>query len=61
MPFVENLLHTAIAEDSGSSDSDDDKKRVVKSHRDKKWDQMKEMIEDMKNHIKINDWCALRH
>eukprot|EP00965_Chrysotila_dentata_P111006 3668929-Pleurochrysis_carterae.AAC.1 len=24
-----------------------------------RWDQMSEMINDMKNHVKINDWCEL--
>jgi len=41
------------------SDSDDDKKRVVRSHRDKKWDQMTEVVVSMKNHIKIHDWIAV--
>ena len=41
------------------SDSDGDKKRVVRSHRDKRWDQMQEAVASMKNHIKINDWIAV--
>ena len=40
------------------ADSDEDSKRVVRSHKDKKWDQMTTEISNMKNHIKINDWCA---
>ena len=41
------------------SDDDDDGKRVVRSHKDKRWDQMQEAVASMKNHIKINDWVAV--
>lgn len=41
------------------SDDDDDGKRVVRSHKDKRWDQMTETINKMKNSIKNNDWNAV--
>lgn len=41
------------------SDSDDDGKRVVRSHKDKRWDQMTETITKMKNSMKNNDWNAV--
>ncbi|KAL3896065.1 MAG: hypothetical protein SGPRY_013357 [Prymnesium sp.] len=42
-----------------SDDSDDEKKRVVRSQRDKKWEAMVDMISQLKNDMKINDWNAL--
>jgi hypothetical protein len=41
------------------SDDDDDGKRVVRSHKDKRWDQMTETITKMKNSMKNNDWNAV--
>ena len=41
------------------SDSEDDGKRVVRSHKDKRWDQMTETITKMKNGMKNNDWNAI--
>jgi len=49
----------AFMKGDDDSDSDDDKKRVVKSNRDKKWEQMQDMVNDLKNHVKINDWLAI--
>jgi translation initiation factor 3 subunit C len=49
----------AFMKGGDDSDSDEDKKRVVRSHRDKKWDQMTEAVASMKNHIKIHDWLAV--
>ncbi|EOD08410.1 hypothetical protein EMIHUDRAFT_465598 [Emiliania huxleyi CCMP1516] len=50
---------SAFMKGGDDSDSDGDKKRVVRSHRDKRWDQMQEAVASMKNHIKINDWIAV--
>ena len=36
------------------SDDDDDGKRVVRSHKDKRWEQMTETITKMKNSMKNN-------
>jgi len=33
--------------------------RVVRSQKDKRYDQMQNTIRTMKNHIKINDWKAI--
>ena len=41
------------------SDDDDDGKRVVRSHKDKRWEQMTETITKMKNSMKNNDWNAV--
>ena len=49
---------SAFMKGDDDADSDEDSKRVVRSHKDKKWDQMTTEISNMKNHIKINDWCA---
>eukprot|EP00928_Gymnodinium_smaydae_P018047 TRINITY_DN16875_c0_g1_i1.p1 TRINITY_DN16875_c0_g1~~TRINITY_DN16875_c0_g1_i1.p1 ORF type:complete len:975 (-),score=334.59 TRINITY_DN16875_c0_g1_i1:63-2987(-) len=49
---------TRWAEES-SSDEEDNKKRVVKSHTDKRFDQMKDRIKQMKNHKKIDDFATL--
>ena len=43
------------------SDSDDDKKRVVRSHRDKKWDQMIEAVNELNGHVRSNDWVRRGH
>ena len=45
--------------DSDDSD-DDDRKRVVRSHRDKKWDQMKEGVADLSKQIKNGEWVAIQ-
>lgn len=50
---------SAFMKGGDDSDSDEDSKRVVRSHRDKKWDQMTEAVASMKNHIKIHDWLAV--
>lgn len=50
---------SAFMKGDDDADSDDDSKRVVRSHKDKKWDQMMAEISNMKNHIKINDWVAI--
>ena len=41
------------------SDSEDEKKRVVKSHKDKAWDSMTEGIGKIKNSMKNNDWSVI--
>ena len=35
------------------SDSDDDSKRVVRSHKDRKWEQMTDAITELKGHLKV--------
>ena len=49
----------AFMKGDADSDSDDEGKRVVRSHKDKKWDQMTSCVEKMKNDMKINDWNAI--
>eukprot|EP00899_Mesostigma_viride_P000766 jgi/Mesvir1/10690/Mv13781-RA.1 len=53
--------YLAGAGGSDSSDADDgDARRVVKSHKDKRFEEMNQTIEQMKNHMKINDWIAIQ-
>ena len=49
----------AFMKGDDSDDSDNEGKRVVKSHRDKKWDAMTDTVNQLKNDMKINDWNAL--
>lgn len=53
-PRVGRFLHGA-----SSDDSDDDTKRVVKSARDKRVDEMEATGKLMENALKINDWVAI--
>ena len=50
---------SAFMKDDDDSDDDDDSKRVVRSARDKKWDNLAQTADSLKNHIKINDWNAV--
>jgi len=45
--------------DDSSSDNSEVERRVVKSHTDKRYDQMMERIKTMKNHMKIDDFSTL--
>ncbi|KAJ3152419.1 Translation initiation factor 3 subunit c [Geranomyces michiganensis] len=42
-------------------DSDDDSKKVVKSARDKRFDEMRLAVKGLKNAQKINDWVAIQN
>src|SRR5690554_3481556 len=44
--------------DMESSDEDQEK-RVVRSEKDKRWDELRATIRGLRNHIKINDWVAI--
>jgi translation initiation factor 3 subunit C len=41
------------------SSSEEESKRVVRSAKDKRWDQLQQTIKAMRNHMKINDWCSI--
>lgn len=41
------------------SSDDDGERRVVRSEKDKRWDQLRATIRGLRNHIKINDWVAI--
>ena len=47
----------AFMKGDASEDSDsDDGKRVVRSHRDKKWDLMQDAANELKSQVKAADW-----
>jgi translation initiation factor 3 subunit C len=46
--------------EASDSDSDDDGKRVVRSARDKRFDELQQTYDQMKNQMKINDWVSLQ-
>ena len=50
----------AFMKDADDDDSsDDDSKRVVRSQRDRKWEQMTEAIAELKVHLKGDDWVKV--
>lgn len=42
------------------SDSDGDEKRVVRSAKDKLWDDVRSIVKSMDNSKKINDWVNIQ-
>ncbi|KAJ3294249.1 Translation initiation factor 3 subunit c [Borealophlyctis nickersoniae] len=47
--------------DSSDSESDEDVKKVVKSARDKRFDEMRSAVKALANAQKINDWVAIQN
>src|SRR4051812_8180512 len=43
-----------------SSESEDEGKRVVRSEKDKRFDELQSTIKQLKNHTKIHDWTAIQ-
>lgn len=39
-----------------SDSSDEDEGRVVRSEKEKRWEALHEVIEKLRNAVKINDW-----
>ncbi len=54
-PKLGRFVHGASSDD----ESDEDVKRVVKSARDKRLDEMEATGKSMENALKINDWVAI--
>ncbi|KAJ0245817.1 Eukaryotic translation initiation factor 3 subunit C [Hirschfeldia incana] len=46
--------------DASDEDEDTDTKRVVKPAKDKRFEEMTNTVEQMKNAVKINDWVSLQ-
>ena len=47
--------------DGGSSDDDGDGKKVVKSARDKRFDELRSNVNVMHNGLKIKDWLSIQN
>ncbi|KAI9088041.1 eukaryotic translation initiation factor 3 subunit 8 N-terminus-domain-containing protein [Phlyctochytrium arcticum] len=47
--------------ESSDESSDEDTKRIVKSARDKRFDEMRNTVKSLKNATKINDWVAIQN
>eukprot|EP01027_Heterolobosea_sp_BB2_P003508 GEZU01005314.1.p1 GENE.GEZU01005314.1~~GEZU01005314.1.p1 ORF type:complete len:952 (-),score=400.13 GEZU01005314.1:3202-6057(-) len=45
--------------DDSDDESSEDEKRVVKSAKDKRMDELNKVINDLRNHLKINDWKSV--
>ncbi|KAI8906091.1 eukaryotic translation initiation factor 3 subunit 8 N-terminus-domain-containing protein [Powellomyces hirtus] len=50
-----------FAGSDSDEESDEDAKRVVKSARDKRFDEMRTCVKGLKNAQKINDWVAIQN
>lgn len=48
-----------LAGDSDSDSDDDDKKRVIRSAKDKRFMELQETADELRNKMKINDWIAI--
>jgi len=58
-PIKAPVKFTKTAGASSSSEEEVDVKRVVKSTRDKRYDELTETIQRIRNHMKINDWNSI--
>ncbi|KAI8920231.1 eukaryotic translation initiation factor 3 subunit 8 N-terminus-domain-containing protein [Powellomyces hirtus] len=56
-----NRFMRGFAASDSDEDSEDDSKRVVKSARDKRFDEMRTAVKGLKNAQKINDWVAIQN
>jgi len=56
-----SLRASRFARDSDSDDDESDEQRVVRSAKDRRYDALVDIVQKMRNHIKINDWGEIQN